>query len=172
MSNVLPVPEQKRVWATYRQRFISLISIALSILAVIAVVTLSPSYLLLALNHPESSDVKVQGDTATESADAAKTQTLITTLLPIALATSSPVELIAAALDGRPDGVVVNRISYSGDSKQKTIVIYGSALSRENINSLRKELEAKGLYKSVSVPVGDLIGASGNQFTITLVTNN
>ena len=173
MSNVLPVKEQKRVWATFRQRFISLGARTFSIIALIAIVTLAPSYILLMLNHPESSAVKAQGTEKNDNADAAKTQSLIATLLPSVAATTSPMDAIARALGGKPDTVSVTRISYAGgDAKQKTIVLAGAAQSREDINSLRKELEAKGIYKSVSVPVGDLIGASGNQFTVTLVTNN
>jgi hypothetical protein len=171
MSNVLPIQEQKRVWAIYRQRFISLGAGTLSILAVIAIATLSPSYLLLFLNHPESPILKAKVTDKAESDEAGKTQVLISALLPTVAATSSVMEVIEQALEGKPDGVMVNRISYSADAKQKTIVIGGTALSRDGINALRKELEAKGIYKSVSVPVGDLIGASGNQFTITLITN-
>lgn len=172
MSNVLPVQEQKRVWATYRQRFISLASIALSVLAIIALMTLAPSYLLLMLNQPQSSTVKAQTSDKDDSAQASKTQTLIASLLPMVGATTSAMDVISEALDGRPDGVAINRISYTADAKQKTIVLGGIAQTREDINTLRKELDAKGEYKSVSVPVGDLIGSTGNQFTVTLITNN
>jgi hypothetical protein len=173
MSNVLPVQEQKRVWAAYRQRFISLGAQTFSILALIAIVTLAPSYVLLVLNHPESSVAKAQGTDKNDNTEAAKTQLLIATLLPTVAGTTSPMEVIAQALDGKPENISVTRISYAnGDSKQKTIILGGVAQSREDINALRKELEAKGIYKSVNVPVGDLIGATGNQFTVTLVTNN
>ncbi len=172
MSNVLPVKEQKRVWASYRQRFIALASRTLSVLALIVLATLAPSYILLMLNQPQSPVVKSQSAEADERAEATKTQTLIASLLPTVVATSSAMEIISRTLEGRPDGISINRITYSaGDGKQKTIVIGGVAQSRESINALRKGLEAKGIYKSVSVPVGDLIGATGNQFTVTLVTN-
>jgi hypothetical protein len=170
MSNVLPVKEQKHVWAGQRQRFITLGSVAFSILAIVALLTLSPSYVLLMLNRPESLDSKLRDDAA-DRTEAAKTQTLIATLLPVARATSSPMDAISEALLGRPSDITINRMTYT-DGKQKTIVLGGTAPSREGINALRKGLEAKGIYESVTVPVGDLIGATGNQFTITLVTKN
>ena len=171
MSNVLPMKEQKRLWATFRTRFIFLASIALSILALIQLLTLSPSYVLLAFNHPPSDSPATQSANTGDRTDAAKTQSLITTLFPVVAATTSAMEVIAKVLEQKPTGISVNRISYNADTSQRTIILEGEAQSREGIYALKKELEAKGIFKSVVVPVGDLIGAAGNQFTVTLVTN-
>ncbi len=171
MSNVLPTQEQKSVWTIHRTRFIFLGSIVFSILACIQLLTLSPSYVLLMLNRPEASALTAKGSKAIERIDAAKTAALIATLLPVTNATTSPMEAIAKGLEGKPDDIIVNQITYSGDPNHPTIKLVGTVPSRESINAFKRQLEAKGIYKSVYVPVEDLIGTSGNQFNVTLVSN-
>lgn len=143
----------------------------LIVLALLALVALVPSYLYLVHNRPildpaakASADVR-----AAERTEAFKIQAQIGVLQSMA-ASTSVMDIVLQAIDGKPTGIVIDHISFKSDAGQNTIVLAGSGLSRENINAFRKELEGKGIYRSVSVPVGDLIGSSGNQFTVTLLT--
>lgn len=160
------------MWVFYRTRFIFVGSIALGILAIFALAALMPSYISLAQNRPiTDSTTKVSANSrATERNEAFKTQALIAQLQPLVATTTSAMDLIVRALDGKPAGVTVDHISYRTDAHQNIITLSGTAQSREGTNAFRKELDAKGIYQSVQVPVGDLIGVTGNQFTVTLVT--
>ena len=173
MSNVLPTHEQKRVWKFYRTRFIFLGSVTLGIIAIIALAALSPSYIMLYLNRPITDDVgknSLQKSAAQDHAEASKAQVLVTQLLPFVGATTSVMDTLSQALDGKPAGIVIGQITYSSDANGGTITLRGNSKTREQIDTFRKELTAKGIYKSVIIPVGDLVGASGNQFTVTLIT--
>ena len=136
---------------------------------IFALVTLAPSYVLLMLHKPAESSVLIAQGKVDDRAEAGKAQVLIGQMLPMLSGTTTPMEAVQEALAGKPDGVSVTRISWSGDATGWTINLGGTALNREGINALKKELEAKGIYKSVQVPVSDLVGVSGNQFNVTLV---
>ncbi|MDP3645703.1 MAG: hypothetical protein Q8R25_01315 [bacterium] len=172
MSNVLPIQEQKRVWIFYRTRFIFVGAIALSILALFALILLVPSYIFLAHNRPITDPARGASaeSRTTERTEAFKVQALISQLQPLVATTTSAMGFIVRALDGKPAGIVVDQISYRAEQDQNTITLGGSSQSRDGINVFRKVLEAKGIYQSVSVPVRDLIGVTGKQFTVTLVT--
>jgi len=169
MSNVLPVSEKKRLWIFYRTRFFLVASMSLTVLALIMLVALVPSYLILAKSTPSAVPAAKDAATQAEKTDALAAKALLAQIFPLVAPTTTPMDDILQALDDKPSGVTIDRISYTTDGKSVTIALGGSAAVRENINALRKVLEGKGVYTQVNIPVSALVGATGNDFTVTLV---
>ena len=169
MSNVLPHEAQKVVWGMYRARFVvagSLVGLAAAALSGLA---LLPTYLALQVGQRDSSP-EISSRGSVDQADREgiiHTQSLLAALSPLLAATTTPTETIALALSLRPANVTVDHVSYTSGSPS-TIMIVGSA-AREAINAYRQALQSDPHWKSVSVPVGDLAGAVGGQFSVTLV---
>ncbi len=169
MSNVLPNEAKKAVWGMYRARFIIAGSYVALCTAGLCALSLLPSYLALhAVESPpvaSSTSLKVASDT--DRAAIASIRAILTALAPLATATTSPTAAISQALSLRPSSISVDHITYSGGNPG-TIVVVGSAATREAINGYRQALAADPQWKSVSIPVGDLTGAPGARFSLSL----
>ena len=83
---------------------------------------------------------------------------------PLVEATTTPSAALARALSLRPSGVIVDHISYTPGS----LVLAGLSKSREGVGIYRKALAADPTFSSVVVPIGDLAGAQGGRFSMTL----
>lgn len=165
MTNVLPHDTQQEVWSMYRARLIlagSAVALAVSLLAIL---TLLPSYLALHADESAITEPASGGGGSHDQADIIRAQSLLSILTPLADTATTSSEVVQSALKLRPRGVVVDRIAYTSGG---TIVLGGSASSREGINAYKNALLADPHFKSVSVPVGDLVGSSGGRFSVTL----
>lgn len=164
MTNVLPEISKREIWSAYRARFILAGSAVALVVALIAFLALLPGY--LALHAVESVVVQPSSSSSnTETrVDITRAQALLTVLKPLVAATTTPLQIVSAALELRPKGVKVERITYAPG----TIVLAGSAPSRESISAYKNALAADPHFTSASVPVGDLTGASGGKFSVTL----
>ena len=176
MSNVLPKEALQAEWNKFRNRAVLVGALVLLGTAALSALTLLPAHVAL-----EVEKTIAAGDSAAESAapsgadqqaksersDVARARALLDGITPVVSATSSPTEVISAALAVRPSGVRIERITLvSGD--KRTITIDGVSRGREDINQYKEALSKSGRFKSVSVPVGALVGAEGGKFTITL----
>ena len=171
MANVLPPENLQKVWRCYRARFLIVGSLFALALALVAFLALMPSYFLLWSDSRFSVDSQAisQIDEEADRAELARSQALLSELAPAASATTSPVAALSRILSARPKGIAIYHLAYA-TGKQNTIVLGGTASTREAINTFRKSLEGDPAYKSVSVPFQDLIGTS-NQFNMTIVGN-
>lgn len=158
------------MWIFYRTRFMIAGSIGLILVAIIALVSIAPSYILLIVNRPQIHEVESQKvtDTTDDRAVAQKTKALLSDLAPILEEDYLPTELIEKALAVKPQGILIDRIRYASGDGLPSIVIAGTTNVRGQAEQLRKALEGTQLFERVSIPVGDLVGANGNQFTVTL----
>src|ERR1043166_7174449 len=168
MSNLLPDAAQQVIRREYRARFI-LAGAALAIgAALFTILALSPSYGALFITQPR---VRAQAtqlqQSKSDSADIARAQILMTQFSPVASASSSVTTAIRQAISDRPTGVRIDNISYTAGVSD-TIALGGIAESREMIDKYRATLLADPYFTSVKLPVGDLIGALGGRFTITV----
>lgn len=153
----------------YRARLViagSLICLAASALSAL---TLLPSYLALHSGEGFSSiEDTVNRTTDREDRDAIiRTQLVLTTLSSLTHATTTPTEAISRALSLRPRDIKVDHIAYTAGNPG-ALMIVGQAGLREAVNAYRQALNADPKWKSVSVPVGDLAGAPGATFSVTL----
>ncbi len=149
----------------HRARFLIILSMVMIALALLAFIALIPSFVALEANSLSDEEISAQGSTAAESQKSMqKSQALLTAVLPIITATSSPAGAIETAVSLRPKEATIQRIRYVGSTR--TIQIGGTA-NRDALTAYRTALEGDGTFKSVSVPVAALVGASG-QYSITL----
>lgn len=151
----------------YRARFIIVFSILLAILALLAGLLIVPSYLALRIAAPpqQSTPVAGTGGTTGDAVAIARTQAIVNALTPLLAATTSPSSAIAAALSGRPKGVVIGHITYSADTGLLTL---SGVAPRDAVNEYRDVLTADMRFSSVSVPVSALVGAEDGRFSVTL----
>ena len=169
MMNVLPESAVRALSREYIARSIVALSGLLMIAAGVGFLTLLPSYVALQVNLGAHTD---QGGhahdvTAQDRADIVRTQKLIGQLHGVVNATSSPSATIRVALGLRPKGVIVEHMTYA-PGLSGSLVLVGTAPSREGISSYRDALAHDPHFKTVSLPVDALVGAQGGQFTITL----
>ncbi len=169
MSNLLPDDAKKEIWSMYRARFTVAGSYIAILAALLCALSLLPSYLALHADAGAGATSSTSSNKATDTDHAAivAVQSIVASLSPIVAATTSPAAAIAEALSLRPSGITVDHITYSGGDPG-TIMLVGSAATREAINGYRQALSADPHFKSVSVPVGDLAGAPGGRFSLTL----
>lgn len=171
MSNLLPEKFQQRIRAEYRARFIMAGSALAFAAAIFTVLTLSPSFGALYITRPAASEKANQLlQSKQDSAEIASAQSLLLQLSPIATASSTVSAAILDALDERPSGVHVDHVVYTAGTAA-TIAIGGTADSRAHIDKYRNTLQNDPRFPSVKLPVGDLVGAQGGRFTITLSGN-
>lgn len=165
MTNVLPQETQREVWSMYRARFTLAGSAVALTVALLTYLSLLPSYLALHADENAFSEPASVGVGTRDQADIVRTQSLLSALKPLLAGTTTPSEVIQSALLLRPRGVVVDHITYTSGG---TIVLSGVTPSREGINAYKNALLSDSHFKSVSVPVGDLVGAEGGRFSVTL----
>lgn len=173
MANVLPLGSQKQVARAYGARLMLALALAITTLALVLALSLVPSYLALSLAttpERESSANRVAAADARMMADA---QAVIAQLHTALSSTSSPSRVVALATTARPEGVRVDRMTYTaphGD-KPAAIQIVGNA-SREKIAAYRDALVANPSFANVAVPVAALIGNPSGDFSITLTVRD
>ncbi len=174
MSNLLPKETLRFVWEGYRSRLILTGALVLVAAAALAFMELLPSYAAIKVEErsrekqsslPERPDTDPQAEA--ERKELMRAQALLARALPIVSAASAPSEVIKAALALRPPGVTVSKIFFvSGESGALTLT--GNSAGREGVNQYREALSKEKYFRSVSVPVGALVGSEGSEFTITL----
>src|SRR3989344_3283850 len=168
MSNLLPKESKKAVRSMYRARFIIAASLAALLAAGFSALSLLPGY--LALHAAESvttqPSLSKSGASSADRAAIASIQAMLKALSPL-VATTTPTAVIIQALSLRPSNITVDRIAYSADNSG-SILLTGSAATREAINKYRQTLSGDAHWKGVSVPIGDLTGEPGARFSITL----
>ena len=176
MSNVLPKETLQAEWSRFRGRCVLVGGLVFLGAAVCSGVALLPAHVALyveavstAKQSAAQSGVLPGANTQAQSerADVKRAQTLLDGVTPVVSSTSSPTEIISAALALRPSGVRVDHITFVLGDKN-TMRIDGTSDGRESINQFREMLAKSGRFKNTSVPVGALVGAEGGKFTITL----
>ena len=168
MANVLPQSEQKKVWRMYRARALIVLSLCMLALALATFLALIPSWFALSLAAPPLSETSAghAGPTDGAGPQIARAQTLIQTITPILVATSSPSGFITEVVSAKPQEIGIEHLAFQENERQITIAGSGS---REAINAYRDTLAKKADFSGVSVPVSALVGSSGHfSMTITL----
>lgn len=168
MSNVLPKEAKKAVWGMYRTRFIIAGSLVAFAAAALSALSLLPGYLALHAAEPASvrADTSKSGGNEADRTAIMSVRAMLETLSPL-IATTTPSAAITQALSARPSTIAVDHITYTAGNLG-TLILAGSAATREAISGYRQALSADPLWKTVFVPVGDLTGEPGARFSVTL----
>ena len=169
MSNILPQDARLTVRSMYRARFIVADSFVALFVAGLSALALLPSYLAIHAADIQDAATSTSAKTASDAdrATISSIRTMLGSLSPVLTATTTPSGLISKILSLCPPTILIDHLTYSGGDPG-TIVVTGSAATREAINGDRQALSAEPLFKAVSVPVGDLTGAPGARFSLTL----
>ena len=166
MSNVISGEGRAAVGRMYRARFMIAGGLVFIATAFFAGLALLPVYLAL---HAVATPTNAQSAATSGEKDRTeigRAQAYVTALRPLVAATTSPSKALIRALELKGKGVRIDHATYvAGDIA--TIAIAGSADSPTSIDAYQKALEADGMFKNVSVPVGDLIGAKGGHFSMS-----
>ncbi len=169
MVNILP-PDSLNVARRFcRSRVITAGSIVAVVCGIIALLALLSVYAIAGGIHVgtisfSESALPVSYDE--DQASLVRSETVLKELTPL-VSTSSPLRFISDTLSVRPSGILVQNIRFMRGNPA-TLILSGTAVSRDDINMYRSELSKNTNFKSVSVPIGILAGTKDNLFTITL----
>ena len=167
MSNVITPEGRKAVRSIYRARFMIAGGLVMIATATGAFLAILPSYLALHVSNTPADALSDIPLSKSDHVEIAKAQMLLGALQPLLSATTTPSEAISLALDLRGEGVRIDRIAYSADAPA-VITISGYADTPTQIDAYQKALSVEGIFKNVSVPVGDLVGAPDGRFSMTI----
>lgn len=172
MSTVLPTENRKEIMAATRARIILVGTLAASLSACVAILSLVPA--LLTVEVPLMTEDISSGAEKDQKAlyeenrkVAAKVRTMLSVLAPFSEEKPSIQRLIARVYELTPEGVYIERIQYQS-GKEGNITLTGTSEAREPVNDFRTALVSEGVFESVSVPVAALVGALDGRFTMTL----
>lgn len=169
MANLLPQQYQKRERRRLRARYLAATSLVSLGVAFIAFLALLPGFFEIVLDSAGRTQVpSLQKVSAEDTAKVIEMQLLVARLAPLYGATSTPTDLIAAALADKPAGISVEHIGYSAPQVERQILIEGSAKSPRLIDSYRASLANDPHFIGASVPLGALIGDGTGSFSITV----
>lgn len=173
MANVLPLEAQKKIARVHRARFVLALSFGIGVLALMLALALVPSYLALSLAAPPDRESSKNRVAAADARTMAEAQALVSQLHAALSATSSPSNIVAAAVSVRPEGVRIVHVTYTSPQGEKpaALQIVGNA-SREKIAAYRDALVANKKFVNVAVPVAALVGNSSGDFSITLAVRD
>ena len=172
MANVIPPDVKKQLRSVARARFILATAIVALISAAVVSLMLLPSWFALAQHSSGASSGTIipPSQQALDKTALNQTNTLLSQLAPITLASTTLSEAIISAVGARPTGISIDQVTYSA-GKTATLVLYGSAKSTAQISAYRAALASSTIFTSATVPVNALIGAEDGRFTLTLTGN-
>lgn len=164
MSNVLPASARKIQVRRFRLRVLAVGAAMIALAGVVATLSLLPA--LISIRIAESSVARsvAEASAKEEQAQAFRAQNIIDATMPLATATSSPMDVLFFALGEKPAAVSITGMMVAYNS----ITLSGESTSRVALNAYRDSLEASGRFGSVVVPVAALVGAQDGRFTVTL----
>ena len=170
MVNILPQDSLGTVRRFYRSRAIVVGSLVVSACGAVALLALVSAYTII--NAVPASlegfpEITLPASSGEDREDIVRARALIKELEPLTSSASSSAKFIEAALLARPSGVLVQNIHITRGA-QATMVLAGTASSRDDINAYRISLSKDPHFKSVSVPIGILAGSKDDRFTMTL----
>lgn len=166
MANLLPPAFARTALRDTSVRFAAVAAAAIAGLGVFSIVTLMPTYVLVAGDTPATSTSPTTK--AQDEAVLARAQALVELLAP-RVAAGGGLSIVMTALSLRPAGVHITSISYAaGANGTDTATLAGTADRREAIEAYRSALQSSGAFTNVSIPVADLVGTTQGEFTVTL----
>ena len=150
-----------------RGRFIFVASVLLIAAAAISALALLPGYIVLYMTIPEKPAVSTaEQQNQLDLADMSTAQMLVQYYAPLIRATSTT-QVLLSVLDARTNSIRIDHVEYVAGTPA-IFILSGVADNRAGINSYREVLIKSNNFKSVTVPVGDLIGSQGGRFKITV----
>lgn len=170
MANLLPIEYQKKVRRSLRARFIIVGAGTVGAIAVVTLLSLVPSYLAVRFSIPApESPAQPSPVSDADRSQIAEVQAFTDQLRPFVAASTTPTEALLLALAVKPSGISLDNVTYSGGTGAAgQLILAGSTRAPDLISAYQSALAKDAHFKSVSVPVGALVGTREGRFTITL----
>ncbi len=171
MTNLLPLQQQKNIRRSLRARLIIVGATAATVVAIVALLALMPSYLAVrySISASQNSAATSSLASAADRAQILELQSLTTELRPF-VASTTPTQAILFALAEKPTGISLDDITYAAGLSDASgqIVVSGAAHTPDLIRVYQEALTKDPHFKSASVPVGALVGTNDGRFSATL----
>ena len=176
MINLISENQKERTHREYMMRLAVIALMFMFFLVLIASIFLVPSYLVASVNAKYTQDqleaMKSRRDPEMEKISASiqsinKNLGIFTSSLG---AVSIPEDILKPIIDARGTGVTFAQMLYEKKDKIGwSVTLHGAALSREEMLTFVRNLEASGKYEKINVPIGDLIKGQNVEFDLVLV---
>ena len=174
MRNLLSEEDKKIARKEYRLRITAVSLLFLFFTILIAIVFLIPSYFISeSKKHAAVKYSEVIKKSITEKEESASNDILFVikeklNLLAFNKEYSSLKNIFEIIISDKPDGVMINGLSYNKLSSNQVVVIVGKANKRENLLMFKKLLEQETLFTEIFLPVSDFVSDSDIEFTIKI----
>lgn len=183
MINLLPTEEKKKVRTIYRARVAVVVLIFLTVLALLSLASLAPSYFAasskydaasLASEITESENKMLKEDLESMAKEANKAAALLSSQN----ADLSPRGVFSEIVSLKQSGIRITGLSYSiavaakkgeQQSREKRIAVSGAAETRESLLSFMDTLKSKDLFASADLPISNFVKERDLDFSINIL---
>lgn len=178
MLELLPNSQKKSVKREYFLRLLAVVLLLLSIVGILSLVSLSPSYFLSVekegivsqtFEKLEKSNKSITEDKMLQS-DIKNSQEMLILLKPPEKLISIN-DLISKIIDKKNSSIRIDEIvATSYKNNQYQILLKGNSESRDILKSFVENLKNSGLFESVDLPISNFTKIADIDFDITLKT--
>lgn len=170
MLSFLPKKHKQNLLLEYKLKFSTAIAGSISVLCVIALVGLLPSY----LNEKAQADalrVQLDAENTTEEqknilrkqANQTYSEHLAGEIKKLS-AKNKPSDVVSAIIAAKPAGISIQAIQFG----EKVVSVSGIADTRSNLISFEKALKENGAFKEANLPISDITKNVDAPFTINV----
>lgn len=174
MYNILPKEVKDGLKKEYRLRVSAVFLWGLSIVSLIAMISLLPSYFSVVIKERQA---KTAGEVLSRLKKSKDTEDLILsfgsvkekmTLFEEKDADFSISDMMSKILKAKPDSISLGSIVYEKRDKKGVFVISGVAPSRADLISFQDKIEKVSPFEKAELPVGLLAKNTNVSFTLTV----
>lgn len=175
--NLLPITEKDNLKKGFNLRFITLLSILVSVAFILGIIMLSPSYFLIKGNLVTATVNSVAED---QDKEMEKEILELPTEIDIKLkflqahmASKKTTDSLSKVISNLPGKVSLNTISFKRNQNEKekkgvTISIFGIASDRESLVAFDTALKTSNTFSTVDIPVSSLTKDKNLPFSANL----
>ncbi|HEU5114157.1 MAG TPA: PilN domain-containing protein [Candidatus Paceibacterota bacterium] len=173
MFTFLPNPYKSEVAREYRKRVFTVAFALLALLAFSAAVLSAPSYIILSVKRSAaslSSEKSVAQDAASNAGLETKIKDIKAKIALLkGISGAKPLVSVLAKTNARlTSGISITGMTFKRDTDPGSIVLSGSAATRDDLVAFSKSLQGEPSFKNVSLPVSALAKSKNIGFTITI----
>jgi hypothetical protein len=173
MINLLPEKNKREITTDYRKRLAAVWLGLLSLVVMVAIVFLLPSYLVTEarLYSAENDTNQKLGSSSqeiqTKEATIAETNRKLELIASRKTAVSN-MEALKAVVASRPDGVRLARLSFKQSTSSVAVDVSGTAADREALLQFEQGLRSNNRISAVELPISTLADQVNATFSVSL----
>lgn len=176
MANLLPLSEKKKIRKEYRIRLCIVVAGLFSMLFIVSIVLLSPSFILSSFKYStaykqlEMEKKKISDET--EGIDPIKTAKKVNKQLAVLGKEGSfmplSYETVTMIVKHKPDRVKIKSIFYDRGQSDGRISISGISKDRKTLLSFLQSLEGEEIFNKVELPISSFVNGEDIEFSISI----